>query len=76
MLQSTPFVMKPFDGEYQHLLNVILMRFWLALTCFEILTFEIFYLKDLGQGNSVQHSQWSQSMAKVILTILHYLQPL
>ena len=38
-------------------INFIFEHFPLALTVFEILTFEIFDLKKLGQGERVQHSQ-------------------
>ena len=45
--------------------NVISYSFALALTVFEILTFEIFDLEKVGQGNAVQHWQCRRQIANV-----------
>ena len=40
-------------------------HFAIALTVSEILTFQICDLQNLGQDHEVQHSQWSDLMAKI-----------
>ena len=42
-----------------------------ALTMFEILTFQMFDLANLGQGLRAQHSQWWHSMANINLCKSH-----
>ena len=38
-------------------------QFSLALTVFQIFTFQIRDLENVGQSHNVQHSQWNHSMA-------------
>ena len=39
--------------------------FKLAFAVYEVLTFEVFVLENLGNGHKVQHSQSSHSMANI-----------
>ena len=64
--------MVSFVGKYQNLL-VVWCIFPLALTISEILTFQIFDIKKLGQGQEVQFLQLHNSTAniKIYKCILH-----
>ena len=41
--------MMPIDGKYQRL--YVIHIFWIVLTVSVILTFQMFYLENLGQGH-------------------------
>ena len=56
--------MMTFDGEYLPSVKAIRRTFTLALTISETLTIQISDLENLGQGQSVQRSQWSHSTAE------------
>ena len=46
--------------------------FVIALTVSEILTFQMCDLENLGQGDGVQHSQWSHSMSTSLKVVLEH----
>ena len=54
--------------------NVISCSFALALTVFEILTFQIFDLEKVRQGHGVQHWQCRSQIANVKMYKRHFLQ--
>ena len=56
-----------FKADYRTLkfTNIMFCTIMLALTVFEILTFEIFYLEKLGQDQRVRHWQWCYYMTNV-----------
>ena len=75
MSKNITIAMMPFDGKYLNLQMLCFSTFALALTVFEILTFEIFDLERQDQGQRVQHSLWwCYSMANVEIYKCYLLQ--
>ena len=68
--------MMQFDGNYQQSIKDESCIFVLALTVNEILTFEIFNLKKIGQGHGLQLSEWHHFIANIKIykrIFLHFL---
>ena len=63
----------PVPWKISTCINFILEHILLALTVFEILTFEIFHLEQVGQGHGVQHWQFAARLqtSKSINLILY-----
>ena len=54
---STISVKTAFNGNWRNL-QISLLHFTLAVTVFEIFTFSMFDLREVGKGHKVQFSHW------------------